>query len=355
MESGTNSGAALPAPYATELRPSGAVWGLDPGAYVPHRFHRQDQERIWLETNCYVDLWIEILSAARVEPAAALPFTLSADFEGDQWTFFKFPLGDLQRLFGIDTQELSIWRAAHLHALEQVQRGRIVLMEVDSFYLPDTAGTAYKQAHVKTTVGIEHLDLERGRMGYFHNAGYFAVEGADFQALFRFQDPWSASSDRLLPYTEFAKFDGLRALGERARDPRRLLTESLALAREHWARRPAENPFVRYKPRFDADLAWLRGEPAEAFHQYAFVSVRQFGACFELASDYCKWVVAQGGPALDAAGAAFTQIAQGAKSLQFKIARAVTLKRAFDPGPALDELAGHWDEAAGVLNAALSR
>ena len=28
---------------------------------------------------------------------AALPFTLTVDLEGDQWTFFKFPLADLLR------------------------------------------------------------------------------------------------------------------------------------------------------------------------------------------------------------------------------------------------------------------
>lgn len=343
---------ALPAPYS-QLRSSAAVWGIDPSKYVPHRFHRQDQERVWLETNCYVDLWIELLSAAGVEPAAALSFTLAADFEGDQWTFFKFPLVDLQHLFGIDTQELSIWQAAHLHALEQVQRGRVVLMEVDSFYLPDTAGTAYKHAHVKTTVGIEHMDLERGRMGYFHNAGYYVVEGEDFQRLFRFEDPWTPGSDRLLPYTEFAKFDGLAALGDAARDDRRLAEASLALAKEHWRRRPRANPFVSYKPRLVADLEWLRGAPGEAFHQYAFVSVRQFGANFELASDYCKWLGAQGIGGAEAAAVAFGEIAQGAKSLQFKIARAVTLKRAFDPGAALDVLGGQWETAHGALQGLL--
>ena len=34
---------------------------LDPQNYAPHPLH--DAERIWPETNCYIDLWIETLHA----------------------------------------------------------------------------------------------------------------------------------------------------------------------------------------------------------------------------------------------------------------------------------------------------
>jgi hypothetical protein len=337
----------LPSPGSgADLGPDHLALDLDPSHYERHALHRDD--RTWTETNCYVDLWIEILSSAGLEPAAALAFTFAADFEGDQWTFFKFPLGDLQRLYGVDTQELSIWRAPHLHALEQVERGRIVLMEMDSYYLPDTAGTAYGKEHVKTTVGIEQLDLERRRLGYFHNAGYYAVEGDDFEHLFRFEEPWTSGSNRLLPYTEFAKFDALTPRSEAE-----LRAVSLELAREHARRIPKQNPFVSYKPRFMRDLEWLRASPAEAFHQYAFVSIRQFGACFELAADYCKWLGVDGqldGQAgLQVAATAFGSLAQQAKALQFKIARTVTLKRAFDPAPALDQLASDWEQATSAV------
>ena len=83
------------------------VLTLDPTSYQRHRLHTQ--ERNWAETNCYVDLWIELLHAWGFEPLAAMPFTLAIDFEGDQWTFFKFPLADLWELDGLDVQELAIW------------------------------------------------------------------------------------------------------------------------------------------------------------------------------------------------------------------------------------------------------
>ena len=49
---------------------------------------------------------------------AALAFTIGLDFEGDQYTFYKFPLPDLQDLYGIEVQELNIWRPL----LQQAQR-----------------------------------------------------------------------------------------------------------------------------------------------------------------------------------------------------------------------------------------
>ncbi|HEX3870428.1 MAG TPA: DUF1839 family protein, partial [Pirellulales bacterium] len=101
------------------------VLSLDPIAYQRHRIHTQD--RRWAETNCYVDVWVELLHAWGFEPLAALPFTVAIDFEGDQWTFFKFPLADLTELYGLDVQELAIWRPLVSHVEEQIVLGRPVL------------------------------------------------------------------------------------------------------------------------------------------------------------------------------------------------------------------------------------
>ena len=54
---------------------------LSPATYARHPLHLAD--RGWPESNCYVDLWIELLHAHGHEPLAALPFTFTADFEGD--------------------------------------------------------------------------------------------------------------------------------------------------------------------------------------------------------------------------------------------------------------------------------
>ena len=84
---------------------------------------------MWAETNCYADVWIELAHALGYEPNAALPFTFAIDFEGDQWTFFKFPLEDLYDLFGLKVQELMIWGPLATRLEEQIGRGHPVLVE----------------------------------------------------------------------------------------------------------------------------------------------------------------------------------------------------------------------------------
>ena len=56
--------------------------GTDAAAYARHPLHAP--ERIWPETNCYADLWIELLHAQGMDPHAMLPFVFALDFEGDE-------------------------------------------------------------------------------------------------------------------------------------------------------------------------------------------------------------------------------------------------------------------------------
>ena len=167
---------------------------LDPATYVRHPVHGDD--RAWPETNCYVDLWIELLHGLGHEPLAAMAFTVALDWEGDQWTFFKFPLEDLYELYGLDVTELNIWRSLHENVLEQVRLRRPVIVEVDAFYLPDTAGVSYQLEHVKTSVAVNHLDLEARKLGYFHNRGYYEISGEDCAKALRLDEPRGSSIQR---------------------------------------------------------------------------------------------------------------------------------------------------------------
>ena len=74
------------------------VTDLNPATYQRHLIH--GEQRVWPETNCYTDVIIELLHGLGREPIAALPFAFAIDFEGDQWTFFKFPDSDLDELSG---------------------------------------------------------------------------------------------------------------------------------------------------------------------------------------------------------------------------------------------------------------
>ena len=314
---------------------------LDPATYGRHPIHRDG--RIWAETNCYVDIWIELLHALGHEPIAALPFTVAIDFEGDQWTFFKFPLPDLYDLYGLDVQELVIWRPLAWHVEEQVSRGRPVLVELDSYYLPDTAGMAYQQTHVKTTVAVTAIDLARSTLGYFHGQGYHQLRGEDFLEVLHLRHPVDAGW--LPPYVEFVK---LRDTPRR--DAASIVGTSRALLARHLRLVPRANPFVGFRARFERDLAGLLDQDLDVFHQYSFATLRQFGACYELTATYLEWLTAHGDPGLDGPRRAFLSLAEGAKRLQFHLARTITRRTSLDLTP-LDEMASCWEKGITALRA----
>ncbi|MGG7519296.1 DUF1839 family protein [Allorhizobium undicola] len=307
-----------------------SVLKLDPASYQPHALH--SAERMWPETNCYADLWIELLSALKTVPEAMLGFTLAQDFEGDQFTFFKVPLEDLESLYGIRVTELAIFDSVEAHVAEQIGRGRLCLVEMDSFYLPDTRGVGYRQEHGKTTVGINRLDLENRSMDYFHNGGFFLLEGEDFDGLFQHDVPegWPP----FLPYTEFAK------LPQTPASEAHLRKEAERLFAAHLARRPSKNPITAFASVFPRQVEAVAERPFGFFHKYAFNTLRQVGANFELLAAHLDWLdetrfATQKADAL--------KISEVAKSVQFQLARAVT-RRKFEPlATALDPATEAWD------------
>lgn len=283
---------------------------LDPGTWRPQALHAGD--RVWLETNCYVDVWAELLPALGHPAEAALAFTVLQDFEGDQFTFFKFPLDDLKTLFGLAVQELAIYDTVERHTLEQLRRGRPVLIEVDSHWLPDT-GPTYRTAHVKTTVAAIALSPAERRLGYFHNTGYHVLQGEDYDGLFR-----RPNDDGMFPYVEFVKRDGPALEGP-------ALTEaSTELLRGHLSHRPAANPVTAWRRHLPRHLEALAARDMDYFHLYAFNLPRQLGANFEMLGTYLRWL-----GDLDEAATACRRIAEEARVVQFQLAR-MAKRRKFD-------------------------
>lgn len=316
---------------------------LDATRYVPHPLH--SLERMWPETNCYVDLWIELLSSRGLAPEAMLGFTLTQDFEGDQFTFFKVPLEDLEALYGIRVTELAIFDRLENHIQTQLDRGRICLIEMDSFYMPDTKGVGYRQDHGKTTVAINRMDVQNRKLEYFHNGGYFALQDDDFSGIF--QHHLTDADLPFLPYTEFAKFPEFDVSeGETRQTAERLLAH-------HFARRPKDNPIKAFSAVFPAQVEEVAERPFGFFHKYAFNTLRQFGANFELTASHLEWL---GGEArFGKAGAHALRVSEVAKSVQFQLARAIA-RRKFDIlATALDPAIAAWDELMGELETCLAK
>ena len=297
-------------------------------------------DRIWIETNCYVDLWIELLNALGLDYRPALAFTLSVDFEGDQWQFFKLPPEDLRTMYGIEVAEMNPWRGLEHHIEEQLEMGRLLTAEVDSFYLPDTVGISYELEHVKTTIVPNMIDRAGHRLEYFHNSGYHELGADGYSGVF---GHGRDQPEVLLPYVELLKLDGIRAL-----EDGELLDAALALVREHLARRPATNPVPRFGKRLEQDVDWLRAAGLETFHQYAFATLRQFGSAAELSASLCQWLAGHGEPTSDAGGE-WNALAAEAKTAMFQLARLMRADRVLDIEALLVPMERRWDTAMDLL------
>lgn len=324
---------------ATRLNPGAAaltsLFGCDPETYRPHPLHVHD--RVYPETNCYMDVLIELLHARGDEPLAALGFIARMDFEGDQWTFFKPPPDDLERLFGIDIHEMQPYRSLSAQIAEQLEQGRTLIVEVDAWHLPDTAATSYRAEHVKTSVAAEAIDRTGERLRYFHNRSLHELAGDDYRGVFG-EDAFR-SPELLPPYAELVRFDaGVRLQGPELRaEARRLLAR-------HRAARPAGNPFERFGERLARDLPELvQGDDAN-YHAYAFATVRMAGAAYELFMSHLEWLL---GEEAARAVADLQEIVDGCATLSLKMAR----RRPFDPEPTLHGLMVAWERALSAVDA----
>lgn len=314
---------------------------LDAASYAPHVLHTG--ERDWAETNCYVDVWIELLHALGHEPLAGLGFTLGIDLEADQWTFFKFPHDELRNLYGIAVIECNPWVSVLEQSVNELANGHPVLIEVDAWFLPDTHGTTYRSSHVKTTIAAIDIDAFGRRLGYFHNQTLHVLDGEDFSGLFRI----GVEHHHLPPFIEVAKPSAQPAL-----EGRPLRGAALELLASHVHRVPS-NPFVRFAGRFDAEVDMLRTSNDHYFHGYSFAAFRQFGAAFSLAASHLDWLAEDcfevpRAPLL-ASGAACRTISATAKALQFRTARAAIANKPLDATPQLSALIDAWDDALGTL------
>ena len=131
--------------------------------------------------------------------------------------------------------------------------------------------------------------------------------------------------------------------------PSELATYSLQLLKRHLSRRPQTNPIQRFGERFLRDLPGLQAKGLPYYHAWAFASIRQAGAAFDLATAHLRWLSQFDHPEFLAPAEHFASIAQGNKALILKGARAVNSRRPFDAAPLFAEMAKSWDDGMGLL------
>lgn len=287
-----------------------------------HRLHGAD--RTWPETNCYLDLWIELLHALGRDPVPLLGVAAALDWEADHFTFLKPSATDIFAMTGVTLHELALWDDVADQIVAQVAAGAVPLLEVDAFFLPDTHADAYCHKHTKTTIAIVAIDPGRQRLEYFHNAGRFSLEGDDYDGVLGRHGHRSL----LYPFAELARVttDPLPSIEARvaARD---------GLHRFARSRAPG-NPVARFAAALPALLDRIGPDPAR-INAFCFNTTRQLGATFGLFAEHLAWL----GENNDAA----IRLASEAKTLQFQIARAARRNRP-DPSihAALTNMAALW-------------
>ncbi len=302
----------------TELR-AVALLAAD---HVPHELHAAT--RPWPETNCYLDLWIELLHALGRDPTSLLGVAAALDWEADHFTFLKPSASDIFAATGVAMHELALWDEAEAHVAAQLEAGAIPLLEVDSFFLPDTEGNAYRDRHTKTTIAITAMDPTSPWLEYIHNAGLFRLSGEDFAGVLGHGEHRPA----LFPYAELARVAAPAPSPETARRrARQWLTRYAAM-------RAPGDPIARFAAALPHLLAQTGPDPIR-IHALCFNTTRQLGAAFGLLADHLAWLGEDG---TDAAW-----MSEAAKSLQFRLSRTARRGRADPELPAaLQQMSDSW-------------
>jgi hypothetical protein len=272
-----------------------------------------------------------------MEALAMLPFTLAVDFSGDHWTFFKPQLTEIRDLYGVNIQEMSLWRSLLEHCCEHLPHGRLVSVEVDAYWLPDTQATDYRKQHTKTTIAVAELDPEKQILGYFHNTAYHQLSGEDFRQIFRIDIETPA--DYLFPYSELIHLDNVVQHSQE-----KLVEISYGLLQRYAQLIPSANPLISYAERFKKELPVMQQLGLAYYHQWAFNNTRQLGAAFELAAAYLQWLTAAGVADFSASIASFEKISTDNKSLILKVARAVNTNKPLDLTETYRNMASDWDQ-----------
>ena len=165
------------------------------------------------------------------------------------------------RLYGVEVIELNVWRPLVAHIEEQLAPAAACIVEVDAFYLPDTAGTSL--SHRARQDDDRHPGARCARRGGSVTSTTPAITSSAATISPACSGSQRAPTDPeyLPPYVEVAKLGGRpqsTGSGTRARVAR-AAARPISLGGLH------DNPFRRYAVRFAADLEWLAGGPLRTF------------------------------------------------------------------------------------------
>ena len=296
--------------------------------------------RVWSTTNSGTDTWLSVLHTLGLEAEPMLMGAMCASFEGDQWTQVGVPTADLWTCHGIAVEELHVWRPLLSHLVAQLDRGNAVLLDVDVFHLPDMIGSGYLREHAPTVIAVTGYDRHAHEVRYIHGANGGTIAGRDLDAILA---TGGVGGTLLPPHARLVKLDRVMT-----RTHSELGEIGVALARLHGTRIPAANPVRAFGEALREQGSWLAGGDATHYQRWAYATLHQCGAAFELAGDACRWLAGHGQPVLGAVEPLLA-VSRGARSLHQRLVRVPQSGRMPDVAQRVDEMAGAWADAMTIL------
>ncbi len=311
-----------------------------------HWVHGEESD--WSNTNCYLDVWMNVLDSLGLDPIPAFASAISAEFVGDQWEFLKVRSEDLETLYGIRFGEYDTWRPLHEHLAGQLASGNLAIVEVDAFYLPDTVGVSYREEHTKTSIAPVLLDQDAHRLVYFHNGGLHELFKEDYD-----NTVGAASEQGFVPrpYVDLIRLDGLQRF-----DAGRFPAAAQQVLKAHLRRignSSQQHPMVQLTDYVLSQREVLAESGMAHFHQFSFATTRQAGLSAMFASEVAQWFAdAETRPEvalpLGQAAQAFAEASSTAKRLQFQLARVAAGRRP-DLQPTTEALNEAWDRGITLM------
>lgn len=314
------------------------IAGLSPEGFAQHPLHRD--ESVWSNTNCYLDVWIELLHGLGHAPEPMFAAATAATAQGTQFEFLKVEHRDLEEVYGLRVGEHDIWLGLQEQVLLQLAAGNPMLIEADAFWLPDTRGVSYGIEHTKTSIVVLSADPQAQELVYLHNEGLHRLSGEDVD---RVLGPGRREGIVPSPYTELISLQGLRSPAEVD-----AVAQTRRLLRLHARRAPRANPAGELVEILRARLPWLGEHGMQGYHALCFETTRQLGVVAMLAAAACRHAQE---PGLEAAVQGWSAVSEEAKGIQFQLARIARGRGSKALEAAMDSVVEHWSQAAAALAA----
>ena len=317
---------------------------LDPATYRRHAVHGDG--RIWAETNCYVDIWIELLHALGPRAGGRAAVHARDRLRGRSVDVLQVSAAAICSSCTASTCRNSpsggplvgAHRGAGRAGPAGARRARLVL--------PARHGGHRRTARPREV--DRRRDGDRSR-ACGSSATFTARAITSSRATT--SPPRSACDDadpaRLPPYVEFVKTHDAPSPDAARRD---LGRSAAAPPARGAARQPVRSlrAAVRARPR-------RRSSPRTSSSSIStsFATLRQFGACFELSATYLRWLAAQGETGLEDAAAAFRTISESREAISIPAGasrRASVAARSVPARPDGRSLAARHAGVAGALS-----